>query len=143
MTEPSSTTAGGFALWKLGTAILGIGVIAAALGFLVMLPRTPKEAAVRSLATLLGSVIFGPILVFFAYQQWPAVFAAGNTMAVTLGLEPWLGTMAAAAPLLAIGGLPCWWILGAIALWLDKRKGKDIAEIAADARADIGKVVGG
>jgi hypothetical protein len=142
MPEPaSSSTAGGVVLWKLAGGILGIGVVASALGFLVLLPKTPKEAAVRAIATMAGSALLGPLIVAAAYSRYPEVFAAGATLAQGLGMESWLGMFMVAAPLLAMAGLPFWWLLGAGVLWLDKRKGKDLGELAADAKADIRAVM--
>lgn len=137
MSEPASSAAGGVAAWKIGAGILGIGIVASALGFMVLLPRTPREAAMRALATMVGSAVFGPVLVFAVYSQWPSLFSAGVTLAGTMGMEPWTGLFVTAAPILALAGLPFWWLLGAMVLWFDKRKGKDLGELAADARADI------
>ena len=67
MTEPSSSAAAGLVGYKLGAGILGIGVVTAALGFLVLLPKTAKEAAVRAMATMIGSALLGPVLVISAY----------------------------------------------------------------------------
>lgn len=141
--EPSSSAAGAAIGYKIGAGILGISVVASALGFLVLLPKTPREAAMRALATMIGSALFGPVLVLVAYERYPKLFAAGADLAVKFGMEPWLGLFIAGAPLLALGGLPAWWILGAIVLWFDRRKGKDIGELASDARADVGKAIGG
>lgn len=142
MPEPtSSSAAGGIAAWKLAGGILGIGVVASAMGFLVLLPKTAKEAAVRVVATMIGSAMFGPFLVAALYSHWPEVFASGTRLAVGMGLEPWLGLFIIGAPLIAMGGLPFWWLLGAAVLWLEKRRGKDLGELAADARADVGKVL--
>ena len=143
MSEPATSAAGGIAAWKIGAGILGIGVVASALGFLVLLPKTPKEAAVRVVATMIGSALFGPLLVAATYHQWPGVFGSAASMATTLGMEPWLGLFMAAAPLLAMAGLPFWWVCGALVLWLDRRKGKDIGELAADAGADVRRAVTG
>lgn len=139
--EPTSTAAGGFAVWKLGASILGIGVVASGLGFMVLLPRTPREAAMRALATMIGSALVGPFLVFAVYSQWPGLFNAGITFAGKAGLEPWVGLFMTGAPLLALAGLPFWWLLGALVLWFDKRQGKDLGELAADARADVRRAV--
>lgn len=141
MSEPASSAAGGFAAWKLAGAILGIGVVASALGFLVLLPKTAKEAALRALATMAGSALLGPFLVAALYSKWPEVFASGVTMADKMGLEPWFGFFIIGAPLLAMGGLPFWWILGAMVLWFENRKAKDLGQLIADARADAGRVV--
>jgi hypothetical protein len=141
VTEPTSSAAGGWALGKAIGGVLAIGIVASALGFLVMLPKTPKEAMARILATMAGSALGGPLLVAAVYSRWPEIFAAGAELAVRMGMEGWMGTFMVAAPLLAMAGLPCWWILGAAVLWFEKRKGKDLGELAADARADVGKVL--
>jgi len=134
LAEPTSTGAGGFVLWKAIGGLLGIGVIASGLGFLVLLPKTPREAALRAIATMAGSALLGPLFVAAAYSRYPEVFAAGATVAQTMGMESWLGLFMVAAPLLAMAGLPFWWILGAGVLWLEKRKAKDLGELVADAR---------
>lgn len=134
MSEPASSAAGGIALWKVAGSILGIGVVASALGFLVLLPKTAKEAAVRALATMAGSALLGPLLVAAAYSRYPEVFSAGATIAGNMGMESWLGMFMVAAPLLAMAGLPFWWLLGAGVLWLDRRKGKDLGELVQEAR---------
>lgn len=136
MSEPASSTAGGVALWKIVTSMFGVGIVAAAMGFLVMWPRTMKEAAIRVFFTLTGSAFLGPALVAAAYHQWPGIFGAGVQLAEKVGLEPWFGLFMVAAPLLAMAGLPFWWIVGAVVLWFDKRKGRDLGELAKDAVAD-------
>jgi hypothetical protein len=139
--EPTSSAAGGWAIGKAIGGLLAIGVVASALGFLVLLPKTPKEAAVRVLATMIGSALLGPLFVAAAYSRYPEVFSAGATIAQTMGLESWLGMFMVAAPLLAMAGLPAWWVLGAVVLWFDNRKAKDIGQMIADARADVAKAV--
>lgn len=142
MSEPASSAAGGFAIAKAVGGLLAVGVVASALGFLVMLPKTPREAAARVVATMAGSALVGPLIVAAAYSRYPEVFAAGGTLAVSLGMESWMGTFMVAAPLLAMAGLPFWWLLGAVVLWFERRKGLDVGQLAADARADVGKAVG-
>lgn len=137
MAAESASAAGGVALWKVAGGILGIGVVASALGFLVLLPKTPREAAARALATMVGSALLGPALVAGAYSKWPEIFGAGVQLAEKVGLEPWLGLFMVAAPLLAMGGLPFWWLLGALVLWFERRRGKDLGELAEDAQAVI------
>ena len=140
--EPTTTSAGGFAVAKAIGGVLAVGVIASALGFLVMLPKTPREALARILATMAGSAFVGPLFVAAAYSRWPEVFAAGATLAQSLGMESWMGTFMVAAPLLAMAGLPFWWILGAAVLWFERRKAQDLGQMLADARADVSKAVG-
>jgi hypothetical protein len=141
MTEPTSSAAGGWILGKAVGGVLAIGVVASALGFLVMLPKTPREALARIFATMAGSALLGPLLVAGAYSRWPEIFAAGAAIAQGLHMEPWQGQFMVAAPLLAMGGLPFWWLLGAGVLWLERRRGKDLGELAADAKADVKAVL--
>jgi len=141
LAEPTSTGAVGFVLWKALGGLLGVGIIASGLGFLVLLPKTPREAAVRAIATMAGSALLGPLFVAGAYSRYPEVFSAGATIAQTLGMESWLGMFMVAAPLLAMAGLPFWWILGAVVLWFDRRRGMDAGQMVADARADVAKAV--
>lgn len=136
--EPASSAAGGFAAWKLGGAILGIGVVASALGFIVLLPKTPREAALRALATMIGSALFGPLLVAAAHSQYPGLFDSGVNLAARFGVDPWTGMFVTAAPLLALAGLPVWWILGALARWFEVRKDKDIAQLWKEAKKGLG-----
>lgn len=141
MSEPASSAAGGVILGKAIGGLLAIGIVASALGFLVMLPKTPKEAITRILATMAGSALGGPVLCVALYSKWPELFTAATKLAGDIGIEPWAGIFMVAAPVCAMAGLPAWWILGAAVLWLDRRKGKDLGELAADARADVGRAV--
>lgn len=139
MTEPTHTAAGGLAAYKLGAALLGAGVVASALGFLILMPKTAKEAAVRALATMTGSALLGPILIAALHSHWPTLFSSSAELARLLGLDPLYGLFATAAPILALAGLPFWWVLGAVVRWLDRRKDKDFGELAADAGSAIGE----
>jgi hypothetical protein len=141
VTEPVTSGAAGIAAWKVGGAILGIGVVASGLGFLVLWPRTAREALVRVMATMAGSALLGPLVVIAFYLKWPELFAAAARLAGSWGLDPVAGQLAISAPLIALGGLPFWWILGALLLWFDKRRGKDLGELAADARADVRNIL--
>jgi hypothetical protein len=51
-----------------------------------------------------------------------------------------LGVLLVAAPFLVLAGLPAWWILGALLLWFERRRSKDIAEIAQDAAEAVRQV---
>jgi hypothetical protein len=72
-----------------------------------------------------------------ALHAWsPDLFGAAREVAQLYGLEPAMGLLFVAAPVMVLAGLPAWWILGAVMRWFDKRRDKDIAELAHDA-ADI------
>jgi hypothetical protein len=118
------------------------GAAATALGFMFMWPKTPKEAFIRIASTILFSTVFGPALVITLRSTWPTLFEAARDAAAMYGTEPALGYLFIAAPLMVAAGLPAWWLLGAIVRWLDKRKNKDIGEIAADARELVDQVRG-
>jgi hypothetical protein len=141
MAEPTSSAVGGVVIWKAIGGLLGIGIIASGLGFMVLLPKTPKEAALRAIATMAGSALLGPLFVAAAYSKYPGIFTSGIELAKHFGMEPWLGMFMVAAPLLAMAGLPFWWILGACVLWFDKRKDKDMGEMISDARSTAAKAV--
>lgn len=127
------TTAAGGALIKYFGAQVVAGAVATAFAFLFMWPKTLKEAAVRMACTILASAIAGPLLVIAAHSWWPTLFSSASQLAVIYGADPFLGYLFIAAPFLVMAGLPAWWIIGAFVLWLDKRRGKDLAEIAHDA----------
>lgn len=132
--EPASSAAGGIAAWKLGAALLGVGVVASAIGFFVLWPKTVREGVSRIAATILGSAVFGPAAAIAAFHRFPEMFNAAVKLATQVGLDPLAGWMAACAPWMVLSGLPVWWVGGAIARWFEKRKGKDIEELASDAK---------
>jgi hypothetical protein len=141
MSEPTSSAVGSLALGKAIGSILGIGVITTVLGFLVLWPKNAHEALVRVSATIAGSFFFGPFLVIAAYSKYPEIFTAAETVAKSFELSPEVGKLAASVPLIALAGLPCWWLLGAVVLWFEKRQGQDIGQLADDAREDARKVL--
>lgn len=141
MSEPASSTAGGIALWKLAASLFGAGVLATTLGFLVLWPKTPREALARVFATMLGSALLGPVMCVLAFSHYPSLFDAAQALAVRSGQPDWYGIAVICVPLVCMAGLPFWWLLGAVVLWFENRKGKDLGQLAADARADVGKVV--
>jgi hypothetical protein len=141
MAEPTTSAAGGIAVVKYLGAPLMAGLAASTLGFLVLMPKTFHEAVVRVAITMICSAVFGPILLFVCWQQYPGIFTAAGAAAAAFGAPAWMGLIATAVPILAIAGLPGWWVIGAIVLWLEKRKDKDIGELAHDAAAVVKDVV--
>lgn len=140
---PTETAAGGAALIKLITAPAVASAVAITVGFLLMWPKTQQEAFARFTVTLLSSFFLGPLLVIAARSYFPNMFDAAKLAAADFGYEPTFGLIALSAPLLVMAGLPSWWILGGIVRWLEKRNGKDIAEIAQDAADAVRQIRSG
>lgn len=131
------TTAAGGALIKIfGVPVLA-GAAATSLGFMFMWPKTIREAFVRFTCTIFSSVILGPVLVVMARSWWPDLFESAKAVAVLYRSDPALGFLFIAAPLMVMAGLPAWWIIGGIVRWFDKRRDKDIGEMATDAVAIV------
>lgn len=137
-----TTSAGAGALIKIfGVPVLA-GAAATALTFLFMWPRTRREAFVRFTCSICTSTILGPVLVVALHSWWPSLFESAAAVAAMNGADPTLGVLAVAGPIMVLAGLPAWWVLGGIVLWLERRRGKDIGELARDA-AEIIKDVRG
>lgn len=136
MTEPISATAGGgVALVKFFGGSAAASSAAITLGFLFMWPKTLHEAFVRILCTLIVSTFFGPVFVIGLHAWWPTLFDSAQKVAVEFGADEALGLLFVAGPVMAMCGLPAWWVVGGLVRWLDKRKEKDFGELVADARA--------
>ncbi|WP_454735350.1 hypothetical protein [Cupriavidus necator] len=139
--EPStSTVAGGTLLAKLVGWPIIIGAVTAALGMLVLWPKTMLEGFTRLVVTILSSSIIGPFFVFWLHGWKPELFASAKQIATEAGIDPLYGLLLVSAPLLVMSGLPAWWVLGAIVRWFDKRKGQDIGELIHDAKETIREV---
>ena len=118
---------------KLAAVPFAAGLAATGLGFLFLWPKSGREAAARFICTLVACAVAGPCLAVAAYCWWPALFSSSGQLAVLAGGPAELGVLLAAAPFLVVAGLPAWWLLGALILWFDRRRSKDIGEIAHDA----------
>jgi hypothetical protein len=137
-----TTSAGASALIKIfGVPVLA-GAAATALTFLFMWPRTRREAFVRLMATIATSGLLGPLLVIAVHSWAPGLFTSAAAVAALNGIDPALGMLFVAGPIMVLGGLPAWWVLGAIVLWLERRRGKDIGELAHDAAQAVKDVRG-
>ncbi len=141
MSEPiSGTVATGAAVSataKLFGLQIGAGAVAAALGFMVLWPKTKREGFARLVSSVLASIVFGPALVAYVNAKAPDLFTSARAMGVTFGVPPEFGVLYAGAPFLVIAGLPAWWVIGAVVRWFEKRRGKDIAELVADAKEAV------
>lgn len=128
-----TTSAAGGALIKIfGIPVLA-GAAATALVFLFMWPRTLREAFLRLASTIATSGIFGPFAVMALHSWWPSLFDSAKAVTVLYGADPALGVLFVAGPVMVLAGLPAWWLLGGVLLWLERRRGKDIGEIVHDA----------
>jgi hypothetical protein len=125
---------------KLAAVPFAAGLAATGLGFLFLWPRSGREAAARFACTLVACAVAGPCFAVAAYCWWPALFASSGQLATMAGGPAELGVLLVAAPFLVLAGLPAWWLLGAVLLWFDRRRSKDIAEIAQDAAEAVRQV---
>jgi hypothetical protein len=125
---------------KLVAVPFAAGLAATILGFLFLWPKSGREAAARFACTLLACAVAGPCLAIAAYCWWPALFSSSGQFAILAGGPAELGVLLAAAPFLVLAGLPAWWIVGALLLWFERRRSKDIAEIAHDAAEAVRQV---
>ena len=134
MAEPISvTTAAGGALIKIFGIPVLTGSLAAALGFIFLWPRTPREAFARFACSIISSATAGPLLVIWLRSYSPPMFDGARAVAIMYGVEPALGFLFIAAPILVISGLPAWWVIGAAVRWLDNRREKDLGAMVRDA----------
>ena len=100
--------------------------LAAVIVMLMTPPRSPREWAVGLISTVLGSICGGAFVVErFGLQSW---------MHGYVGLVALLGLCFAC-------GLPAWAVVRWSFTWMIRREGKDLGEVIADARADVGKAV--
>jgi hypothetical protein len=125
-------TAAGSVIKVFGVPVLA-GAAATGLAFLFMWPKTIKEAAIRLACTVIASAIAGPFLVIAVHSWWPSLFASAGEVAGMYKMPYELGMLFVSAPFLVLAGLPAWWILGGLVLWFDRRRGKDLGELAHDA----------
>lgn len=121
--------------------LFGGAVISAAfgtaLGFALMWPRSAREAVARFTCAFISSFTLGPLLAIAVHSWYPTYFASAREVGTLYGGDALAGLLVAAAPFLVIAALPAWWLLGGVVLWLERRRGKDIGELARDAAADV------
>lgn len=121
MTEPVSTSAGGWALLKFLPPALG-PVFAAIIVMSIATPQSRKEWVAALTSTVATSIFGGSFIVsYFHWEAW-------------LG-QP-IGTMAIAGMCFA-SGLPAWLLVRALFAWMNKQNGKDIMEIAKTISKDV------
>jgi hypothetical protein len=137
-----TTSAGAGALIKIFGVPALAGAAATALTFLFMWPKSRREAFVRFTSSILTSAILGPLLVIAMHSWWPSLFSSARDVTALYGADPALGMLFVSGPIMVLAGLPSWWLLGGVVLWLERRRGKDIAEMAHDAAEAVKDVRG-
>ncbi len=115
--EPTSTGVGGLAALKLAFAQTLIASLAGLLGFVLIRPRTVREAIWRFFGAAMASVVFGPMVVAAVHSFWPELLASANTLAAGDGVG--FASLYFTAPIQIASGLPIWWLLGLGARWLE------------------------
>lgn len=129
-TAAGTATSYGILKFILGHTVAA--AVATALGFLLVQPRSPREAMVRIFSTLFSSFIFGPIAVAYIHLNYPGIFESAAAAAASEGMVG-LGEMYVSWPIVVLCGLPAWWIMGWVMRWFDNRKDKDFGQVVSEA----------
>lgn len=122
MNEPISSAAG-YALVKLYGIKAIVGMLGTSLLYLALPPMNSDgslnkhEFLFRLFCAGVFSAVFGDAAVDLLCRQFPALGIEHSRAAVYL-----------------LVGAPAWMITRAVALWVQARKGKDIAEIAKEVK---------
>lgn len=115
---PEASSAGGYAAYKLAIAL---GLPAGLAAIVVMLwaqPQSKREWAMALITTVMSSIGGGAAVVqYMGWQDWG---------------DSYLGLIAVGGIIFACG-LPGWVVVRAAFAWAEKRKGKDLGELARDA----------
>src|SRR5690606_18304682 len=104
-----------------------IASLASVLGFILIRPRTIREAVWRFLGAAISSVIFGPLVVAAIHSFWPSLLAFAHTLAQGDGIG--FTALYFTAPIQIASGLPIWWLLGLGARWMESNQGLTLADL--------------
>lgn len=130
------TAGAGAAIKFFGAAVIA-SALGTALGLVLMWPSTLREAFTRCACSFASSFVFGPLLAMAAHSVWPGLFDSARALGVQYAGSEMVGLLWIGAPFFVLAALGAWWVLGAMVLWLERRRGKDIGEIATDAAAVV------
>lgn len=138
MTEPAST-ASAFAGHKL--VLLALPIFASLIAFWLGLRFVPLRAGHerhdlinRVMACLVSSFVAGVTALVLLMQHIPGAFQAAAQLALLAQLPAEAGFFIVTTCVLIVCGIPGPWFLAAVFLWVERQRGKDIAEVAHDAR---------
>lgn len=115
MSEPVSGAAGAAGLKALASSPGAIGVLAGAIGFMILWPKTAKEGVCRIAVSALSSHFYG-----------------NAVLRTIVNYAPWIPSDEIQAGAYLLAALPAWWVLGAVIKYLGR--GQDIKEIAKDVK---------
>lgn len=139
MSEPASTVAGGIAGYKL--MLLGLPVVAAIVGFWLGLRFVPlrkgfelEDVTNRMTACAVSSFVLGIPALVVLQQHAPGSVLAMQQLAAMVGLDVGMGILILAGCVFLVCSVPGPWLIAAVFLYLERRKGKDIKELVNEVR---------
>jgi len=123
MTEPTTTAAGGIALYKLGVfAAIGTALVSVVVMAMTM-PQSVREFVVALISTLVSSICGGAFVV-----RWLDI---GHWALDDVG-------MVAIAGVIFVCGLPAWILVRALFAWTESRKNAALPELVKEFRDGTG-----
>lgn len=140
MAEPTTATTGGaVVLFKYIAVLLPVGatLIAFWLGVRFVPLRTGHEwedVINRVIACFISAFVFGTVALVLLFNHFPKLFEGARNLAMHAQFPPEAGFFVFTGCVMVVCSIPGPWIMAAVFLWLERRKGKDIAEIVNDVR---------
>lgn len=133
MADPTTSTAGAAAGWKLIGGLAGAGAIGASLAAVVVmcmtLPRDAREWAVALVSTVLSSLC-GGAFVILKFDLLAYVKTGSSNEQIYVALLMVLGLVFAC-------GLPGWLIVRAAFRWMERRREKDLGELFDEVKGRV------